>query len=93
VQAVRDSGLTLNADWVDALMGFPVGWTADTEPQAWSGWPARPGEAQREGEPPRTVKRGTQVNRGKRISALGNAVVPQCAEVVGCKLLEIKSDD
>jgi len=91
--AVRESGLTLNADWVDALMGFPVGWTTDADPQAWPGWPARPGWPQVAGEPPRTVQRGTQANRGKRISALGNAVVPQCAEVVGRKLLEIKGDD
>lgn len=31
----------LNADWVEILMGLPVGWTdVDTEPQEWPGWPA-----------------------------------------------------
>lgn len=32
----------LNADWVECLMGFPIGWTnVEVEsPQEWPGWPA-----------------------------------------------------
>jgi site-specific DNA-cytosine methylase len=90
VQAVRDSGLTMSAEWCETLMGFAPGWTADdTATGAWLGWPARPGEGRNEGEPRRTVPRGTQADRGKRVAALGNAVVPQCAEIVGLRLLQI----
>jgi hypothetical protein len=45
-------------------------------------WPSGPAEAQAEWEPPRTVE-GKQENRPARLRALGNAVVPQCAELVG----------
>lgn len=36
------AGGQLNPDWVEILMGFPVGWTdiECTEPQEWPGWPA-----------------------------------------------------
>ena len=40
------------------------------------GWPARPGEPQRDFEPPR-VTSGRTPNRAARLKALGNAVVPQ----------------
>jgi DNA (cytosine-5)-methyltransferase 1 len=35
-------GGQLNADWVEILMGFPIGWTDINcdEPQEWPGWPA-----------------------------------------------------
>ena len=39
-------------------------------------WPAPPGPDQYPGEPPRTVGKGIP-NRGHRVKALGNAVVPQ----------------
>jgi DNA (cytosine-5)-methyltransferase 1 len=39
-------------------------------------WPALPGEQQHSDEPPRTTT-GRIPNRGKRLKALGNAVVPQ----------------
>lgn len=51
-------------------------------------WPARPGEAQEPWEAPRTIE--TATNRTARLRALGNAVVPQVAEVVGRWLLEIE---
>ena len=38
-------------------------------------WPARPGEAQHDYEPPRIT--GEKSNRAARLKALGNAVVPQ----------------
>jgi site-specific DNA-cytosine methylase len=46
---------TLNPCFVEALMGFPEGWTQGT--------------------------------RSQRLKQLGNAVVPQCAEVVGHVLM------
>jgi DNA (cytosine-5)-methyltransferase 1 len=45
-------------------------------------WPAGRGEAQHAWEPPRTVSEKIQ-NRRARVKALGNAVVPQCAAIVG----------
>lgn len=50
-------------------------------------WPAGPGEPQHEWEAPR-VAQGVP-NRAARLKALGNAVVPQVAEVVGRVVLEI----
>lgn len=46
-------------------------------------WPAGRGPAQHEGEPPRTVPPRSVKRRVARVKALGNAVVPQCALVVG----------
>ena len=48
----------LNSAFVEALMGFPEGWTSGT--------------------------------RSERLKQLGNAVVPQCAEVVGRVLLGLR---
>lgn len=45
-------------------------------------WPSGRGEAQHEWEPPRTVT-DRPPNRRARVKALGNAVVPQCAYIVG----------
>lgn len=51
-------------------------------------WPAGRGPDQHPNEPPRLVPPGTR-GRAARIRALGNAVVPQVAEVIGRRLLEI----
>ena len=52
-------------------------------------WPARHGEPQYNWEPPRNVI-GKQLNRAKRLKALGNAIVPQCVEYVArCVLATI----
>lgn len=64
----------LNPAWVAALMGFPP-WLAGTR------WPAARGQPQHEWEPPRTCANAQQ--RAEKLKALGNAVVPQCAEAVG----------
>lgn len=63
-------GLRLNPDWVEWLMGWPVGWTRldgldspDTHP--WSSEPV-----------PRVAPRGSQ--HKARLKMLGNGQVPQC---------------
>lgn len=50
-------------------------------------WPAGPGEAQHEDEAPRVTAERRQ--RRQRLKALGNAVVPQQAYVVGCVVAEV----
>jgi site-specific DNA-cytosine methylase len=74
---------SLNPAWVEALMGFPAGWTdPDCEtPTDYPGFPAPPGP-QYDWEPPRTTS-GRDRNRRPRLAALGNAVVPQLAELIG----------
>lgn len=70
----QGNGGQLNPDWVDWLMGFPVGWTdidkdvkIPSPPEGW--WPDEP-----EGVP--RVKQNVPY-RVSRLKADGNAVVPQ----------------
>lgn len=79
----------LDVGFCEALMGFPVGWTSPgggptrqlpfppvpADGVGWAAYQAAGGPA------PGTLERAPQ--RSKRIRAIGNAVVPQCAEVVG----------
>jgi len=66
------------------------------DPREWDGprrldahrWPASPGP-QHEWEPPRT--RDRRPTDTARLRALGNAVVPQCAEVVGRWVVEMET--
>jgi hypothetical protein len=78
--AVAREGGQLNPGWVERLMGYPNGWT-DIEknvgrknkyPEAWidGSWDTIPRTAT-------GVK-----NRVNRLKSLGNAIVPQCAEVI-----------
>lgn len=84
------SGATLNPRWVEALQGFPIGWTeaAPDQGRLFGGflpslrelpplrWPAGRGEPQHAWEPPRhAVEAEDRDERGARIRALGNAVV------------------
>ncbi|GIO02982.1 hypothetical protein J5TS2_36500 [Brevibacillus halotolerans] len=70
----------LNPDWVEALMGFPIGWTnleVDEPGEHWIDnprWPAAMGQEQYDWEPPR-VATGVK-NRIERLKACGNAVSP-----------------
>ncbi len=68
VEPSRERG-ALNPDWVEWLMNCPIGWTDVTKPQpgplyGWESEPAIP-----------RVGLGIP-NRAKRLTALGNAVVP-----------------
>jgi DNA (cytosine-5)-methyltransferase 1 len=63
--------------------GLPAGLDG---PGPGGAWPAGRGEAQHPWEPPRTLA-GVKA-RPARLRALGNAVVPQVAYVVGCRVAE-----
>lgn len=69
------NGGSLNPDWVESLMGFPVGWTdmACDSPELVPP-PAGMGADQHAWEPPRTSLKVHM--RAARLKALGNAVVP-----------------
>lgn len=72
------NGGCLNPDWVEWLMGYPIGWTdTDTEPAAVIGWGADPADS---GDISRVRER--RKNDRKRLHALGNAIVPQVAELI-----------
>lgn len=76
----------LSPDWVETLMGFPVGWTKpEGINQSWEAeqitmspcWPMGRGEEQNRWEPPRLLVGKKPVKgRPARLRALGNAVVP-----------------
>ena len=72
----------LNAVWLEAMMGWPAGWT-DLRVRCegvWNGWPAPMGAARRDGEPPVTLPQGVTHALGARLKAIGNGVVPQVSE-------------
>jgi hypothetical protein len=69
--------------------GLPHGLPFDVAGHA---FPAGRGEAQEAWEPPRAVASDVKVpDRPAKLRALGNAVVPQCALVVGRVLVKIIS--
>ncbi len=71
----------LNADWVEALMGYPIGWTDISTnliskinyPTVWLNNTWENGISR--------IING-QKNRVKRLKCLGNAIVPQIAELI-----------
>lgn len=84
VQARTEESGPLNPDWVEWLMGFPIGWTdVDVdEPVVLEGepWPPEPDLPRMRRDVPR---------RSARLKQLGNAVVPKNAELVGWRLREL----
>ncbi len=84
------AGGSLNPDWVEILMGLPIGWTDPGVEPVPAGWPAGRGEPQYDYEPPRTTKR--RKLRKDRLKALGNAVVPQVAQLIARWLKQIHYD-
>jgi DNA-cytosine methyltransferase len=54
----------------------------------WRGWPSPPSQPQFSWEPDRATSEPVS-NRKDRLEALGNAVVPQCAQVVGYFALDL----
>jgi hypothetical protein len=82
---VAGSGGQLNADWVEWLMGYAIGWTdIEREPGKVMSWETDPADR---GEITRVIT--GQNNRAKRLKRLGNSIVPQCAELIFERLKEI----
>jgi hypothetical protein len=73
-------GGLLNPDWVEWLMGWPIGWTdLERDDVAVPDWSAEPDDA------PRVTTRKDR--RVPRLKALGNGQVPQCAALAWRTLL------
>lgn len=84
----------LNADWVELLMGLPIGWTdidvANEDIESWTGWTAPINVEQYAYEPPRVIV--GQKNRAKRLKALGNGCVPQQVYLVLAAIVEVENE-
>lgn len=84
----------LNADWVELLMGLPIGWTdidvANEDIESWTGWTAPINVEQYAYEPPRVII--GQKNRAKRLKALGNGCVPQQVYLVFAAIVEVENE-
>ena len=70
------TAVKLSPDWVEWLMGWPVGWSSleSLQDATVGGWDVDPGDT---GEVPRTT--GGCANRRARLRAIGNGQVPRCA--------------
>jgi hypothetical protein len=75
------NGGQLNAEFVEALMGYPQGWTdIDKEAGYESSYPEKWLDGTWEDGIPRVAVK--QAHRVQRLKCLGNAIVPQCAEII-----------
>lgn len=75
----------LNPDWVEWLMGFPLGWTnPDVADEDLVGWHWS------DGEPPDVPRTALSIPlRRERLTALGNALVPAAAYWLGGRVLAV----
>jgi hypothetical protein len=91
MRGITDAGVKLNPDWVEALMGYPPGWTDidKAEASAYAGYPARWLDGTWEEGIPRVVNNAA--NRKSRLKCLGNAVVPQITAALWMMIMENKS--
>lgn len=78
-QLPNQCGGQLNPDWVESMVGLPIGWTnpdiKKISRENSNNWPALMGQSQFDWEPPRTC--GKMPNRTKRLKMCGNICVPQ----------------
>lgn len=78
------AGLRLNPDWVEWLMGYPIGWTDATVGVVGDPLPF-------DTDPYESIPRVTDRKdfRAKRLHALGNAIVPQVAALVASQFSDM----
>lgn len=83
---------SLNPDWVEWLMGWPIGWTSlkPIRELTWLSWDQDPAERD---DPatiiPRVKKSKTPSTRVQRIKAIGNGQVPQCLFMAFARLIAL----
>jgi hypothetical protein len=69
----------LNPDWVESMVGLPIGWTnpnvKEISRENPNRWPSFMGQPQYDWEPPRTC--GKMPNRAKRLKMCGNICIAQ----------------
>lgn len=84
VASIYEGNGRLNPEWVEWLMGLPIGWTDPTNqrPTDHPGWDTAMGLSM-------TAPNGEPL-RAKRIRALGNGMVPQAAALAMNNLMEWK---
>lgn len=82
------AGGSLNPDWVEWLMGWPIGWTSlePLPPQALADWQHHPGWWLTEPDVPRIAVGVT--DRVNRLKAIGNGQVPAVAMLAWTFLME-----
>lgn len=89
VQAVEQRGGGAGGDGsTESRMGRGADGVSDGLDGA-ARWPAAPGVAQFDWEPPRTVPKLSVPQRVARVKAMGNAVVPQVVEIVALQIVAL----